>query len=96
VPTVLGVIAVFLLIAGLVIHHNYAVLIACHPVSSNACGNLNSQFNHTDWTIGNAVNIFLNLAPAVIGAFAGAPVLARELETGTYRYAWTQGFGRER
>src|SRR5450755_1581098 len=24
------------------------------------------------------------------------PVLARELETGTYRYAWTQGFGRER
>ncbi len=38
----------------------------------------------------------LQLAPALIGAFAGAPVLARELETGTYRYAWTQGFGRER
>src|SRR5260370_6863882 len=25
-----------------------------------------------------------------------APVLARELETGTFRYAWTQGFGRWR
>ena len=33
---------------------------------------------------------------AGIGAFAGGPLLARELETGTYRYAWTQGFGRER
>jgi hypothetical protein len=34
--------------------------------------------------------------PPLIGAFAGAPVLARELETGTFRYAWTQGFGRRR
>ena len=34
--------------------------------------------------------------PALIGAFAGAPLLARELETGTFRYAWTQGFGRSR
>ena len=32
----------------------------------------------------------------LIGAFVGAPVLARELETGTFRYAWTQGFGRWR
>jgi hypothetical protein len=38
----------------------------------------------------------LTLAPALLGAFAGAPVLARELETGTFRYAWTQGFGRWR
>jgi hypothetical protein len=34
--------------------------------------------------------------PALIGAFVGAPVLARELETGTFRYTWTQGFGRQR
>jgi len=36
----------------------------------------------------------LQAVAALIGAFAGAPVLARELETGTFRYAWTQGFGR--
>jgi hypothetical protein len=36
------------------------------------------------------------LLPALIGAFAGAPMLARELETGTFRYSWTQGFGRTR
>ena len=32
----------------------------------------------------------------LIGAFAGAPVLARELEAGTSRFAWTQGIGRWR
>jgi hypothetical protein len=34
--------------------------------------------------------------PGVIGAFAGAPLLAREFETGTFRFAWTQGVGRMR
>ncbi len=97
VPAVLGAIAVFLWIAGLKIHHDYAVLTtACHSPTSNACGNLNSAFNSTDWTIGNTLNILMQLVPVLIGAFAGAPVLARELETGTYRYAWTQGFGRAR
>jgi hypothetical protein len=38
----------------------------------------------------------LQILPALIGAFVGAPVLARELETGTFRYTWTQGFGRQR
>ena len=38
----------------------------------------------------------LQTVPALIGAFVGAPVLARELETGTFRYAWTQAFGRWR
>jgi ABC-type transport system involved in multi-copper enzyme maturation permease subunit len=95
-PVVLGAVAVFLWIAGLRIHHNYALLTACHPFSSNACQTLNSNFNGTDWTMANTIDIFMNLAPALIGAFAGAPVLARELETGTYRYAWTQGFGRAR
>jgi hypothetical protein len=96
VPAVLAALAVFLLIAGLKIHHDYALLTACHPAGSPACQNLNSDFSSTDWTMANTILILLNLAPALIGAFAGAPVLARELETGTYRYAWTQAFGRER
>ena len=36
------------------------------------------------------------MVPALIGAFVGAPVLAPELETGTFRYAWTLGVGRRR
>jgi ABC-type transport system involved in multi-copper enzyme maturation permease subunit len=93
---VFGALAVFLWIAGLIIHHNYAVLTACHPFSSTACQALNTTFNHTDWTAANVLGILMQLVPVLIGAFAGAPVLARELETGTFRYAWTQGFGRAR
>jgi hypothetical protein len=36
------------------------------------------------------------LIPALIGAFVGAPAVARELDTGTFRFTWTQGFGRTR
>jgi ABC-2 family transporter len=36
------------------------------------------------------------LAPAVIGIFWGAPLLAREFETGTFRLAWTQTVTRTR
>lgn len=34
--------------------------------------------------------------PAAVGAFWGAPLLARELELGTHRLAWTQGVTRGR
>jgi ABC-type transport system involved in multi-copper enzyme maturation permease subunit len=51
-----------------------------------------STYDHTATLIPS----LLQALPALIGAFVGAPVLARELETGTFRYAWTQGFGRWR
>ena len=34
--------------------------------------------------------------PALLGAFWGAPLVARELESGTYRLAWTQSISRTR
>lgn len=34
------------------------------------------------------------LTPAVIGIFRGAPLIAHELETGTFRLAWTQSITR--
>jgi len=36
------------------------------------------------------------LAPAVIGVFWGAPLVAREFETGTFRLVWTQSSTRAR
>ena len=36
------------------------------------------------------------LAPALIGIFWGAPLIAREIETGTFRLAWTQTITRSR
>jgi hypothetical protein len=91
VAVFLGAFAVYLWLTGLQIHHAYAA--DCHPASSIACTiNFTGRYS----TTGNVVSIFLQAVPALIGAFIGAPVLARELETGTFRYAWTQGIGRWR
>jgi hypothetical protein len=99
VPAVLAAVAVFLVILGLKVHHDYAALVNC-PLDeghqSSACAKMFSTFNSTDWPLGNTCAILIQLAPVLIGAFAGAPLLARELETGTYRFAWTQGLIRER
>jgi hypothetical protein len=56
---------------------------------------VNDFFNKYEPTSGLAAGL-LHVIPALIGAFAGAPMLAREFETGTFRYAWTQGVGRMR
>jgi hypothetical protein len=39
---------------------------------------------------------YLVFLPVLIALFVGAPLLARELEHGTYRLAWTQGVTRRR
>jgi hypothetical protein len=38
----------------------------------------------------------LAVLPVLAGLFVGAPLLARELEQGTHRFAWTQGVTRRR
>jgi hypothetical protein len=90
----LGVLAVYLWRAGLGLHHAYTAATGCHPASSFACGELVRSFNGMNGFL--APGYALQAVPALIGAFLGAPVLARELETGTFRYAWTQGFCRWR
>jgi ABC-2 family transporter protein len=94
VSLLLGGLAAYLWIIGRQLHHAYAAAITCHPTSSVACVDAISNFNGLDrFFLGGYV---LQPLPALIGAFVGAPLLARELETGTFRYAWTQGFGRWR
>ena len=63
--------------------HAYAAVINCHPASSLVCGGLVNTFNNMDDFLSNGV--VLQVLPALIGAFVGAPVLALELETGTFR-----------
>jgi hypothetical protein len=94
VAVFLGALAVCLWRVGLGLHHAYAAATACHPADAVVCGNLVSNFTSMDGFLANGS--VLQAVPALIGAFAGAPVLARELETGTFRYAWTQGFSRWR
>jgi ABC-type transport system involved in multi-copper enzyme maturation permease subunit len=44
----------------------------------------------------NLVNYGIVILPALAGAFIGAPLVAREIENGTHRLAWTQGVTRVR
>ena len=101
VAAVLGLLAVWLWINGTSLHNTYTAALACHPASSAVCQNLISNTFSTSASSRFMSNkgpggVLLQLLPALIGAFVGAPVLARELESGTFRYAWTQGFGRWR
>jgi ABC-type transport system involved in multi-copper enzyme maturation permease subunit len=86
--------ALYVWIAGLQMHQAYATAMACHPLSSPACGNLFLNANQMNPIL--ASGYVLQAVPALIGMFIGAPALAREMESGTFRFAWTQGFGRLR
>jgi hypothetical protein len=103
----LGVLGVYLLWMGLEIHSAYAKVAACHPAGSAACHNVLQSFNQRYYgtqqgsVVSSGLNAqtvpFLLLAvPVLLGVFVGAPVLARELESGTFRFAWTQACGRVR
>ncbi|MGH3299831.1 MAG: ABC transporter permease subunit, partial [Trebonia sp.] len=91
----LGALAVYLWLSGLQAHHAFAAAADC-PASSYACGNTLDDFNGTYGARAEAVAGLLLAVPALIGAFTGAPVLGREMESGTFRYTWTQEFGRRR
>ncbi len=90
----LGALAVWLSTTGLSVHHEYAAAVACRPVGSANCTNLAIIFESTNSFLKGG--FVLQPVPALIGAFVGSVVLAREFETGTFRYAWTQAFGRWR
>jgi ABC-2 family transporter protein len=94
VAIVLGAAAVYLWIVGSTLHNAYAAAVACRPVGSPGCQDAVNTFNGLDNFLSNSV--ILQVLPVLIGAFVGAPLLAREMETGTFRYTWTQGFGRRR
>ncbi|MGO9964065.1 MAG: hypothetical protein ACLPUG_11620 [Acidimicrobiales bacterium] len=90
----LGALAVWLWITGLTVHHEYSAAVTCRPVGSPNCTNLAAIFDSTNSFLKGG--FVLQPVPALIGAFVGSVVLAREFETGTFLYAWTQAFGRRR
>ena len=94
VAALLGALAVLLCIVGLHVHQAYSAAAACRPTSSAICDDMFGNFSVMDGFLANG--FLLQALPALIGVFVGAPLLAREMETGTFRYAWTQGIGRLR
>jgi hypothetical protein len=105
VAVFLGAIAAYMWVTGVQLHHAYAAATAaCHQASSIACDAMVNAAQNGQGPGGRfdgiadflANGFILQVVPALIGAFVGAPVLAREMETGTFRYAFTLGFGRWR
>ena len=96
VAVTFGAVALYLFAMGLQIHDAYATVAACRPATSSACRQVGDNFFGTYQPSVSITEGILQLLPALIGAFAGAPILAREFESGTFRFAWTQGFGRTR
>src|SRR5580693_6226779 len=76
VAAFLGAFSVYLWLTGLQMHHAEAAY--CHPAGSVGCA-----VNFTGRRGGPAVvaGVALRAVPALMGACAGAPVLAGELET---------------
>lgn len=59
--------------------------------NGDAAGQLAEQIGRYDLS-----QYALVVLPALAGAFIGCPLLAREIENGTHRLAWTQGVTRTR
>ena len=92
VAVFLSALAVGIWLAGRTTHHVFAAAVAaCESRNSLTCPGMSTTLIGTYGFLSNG--FILQGVPVLIGAFAGAPLLARELETGTFRYAWTQGFG---
>ena len=66
---------------------------ACTPTHGD-CGAALRLFNADDGILRAIVQTLSLGLPAIIGMFWGAPLVARELETGTFRLAWTQSRSR--
>ncbi len=88
--------AALVLFEGVQLHNAYAAVDACRPVSSGPCQQAENNFANDNSFTAGIVAVLLQAIPALVGAFAGAPLLAGVFETGTFRYVFTQGFGRTR
>jgi hypothetical protein len=89
--------------------YNTSGLTTCH---GGSCAGLASQFlqsltsgrgvsflpdGSNEYVILYFISVLVILvAPAIIGIFWGAPLIARELESGTFRLAWNQSVTRNR
>ncbi|MEH1164262.1 transporter [Micromonospora sp. CPCC 205539] len=103
--TLLGFVALAALMVpiGLSMRHTFADLglaecirpVATSEAAANACNAGFHRFTNQYGSL-NLVAVLLITLPVLVGLFWGAPLVAREVEHGTHRFAWTQGVGRTR
>jgi hypothetical protein len=87
--------AVLVLITGLHLAAQWhADLTACAKTAS--CASLSSTLSLGGGPVETLIFLTVILGPLVLGLFWGAPTIAREQETGTIQFAWTQSVTRTR
>lgn len=91
----LVVLAALAVLTGPDIAHMYAqTLAACKKTGD--CTSAMQSFADTDRGLRAAFDALLIVGPALLGAFWGAPLIAREVESGTFPLVWTQSVTRTR
>jgi ABC-type transport system involved in multi-copper enzyme maturation permease subunit len=84
-----------LVVLGLAMRGTYdGEIVGCQALSS--CEQAEHAFRDSYTTPVMMLSTLLLAVPALIGSFWGAPLITRELETGTHRLAWTQSVTRTR
>jgi ABC-2 family transporter protein len=93
---VLAVLAISVLPSGLHVHQVVGLLRldGCLTARPGAgCGAQLDTFNATSRAL-TSILPWVNILPGLLGVFIGAPLVAREIEDGTWRLAWSQGITR--
>ena len=75
-------------------HVNNAFLGTCKAAAD--CSTAVNPVINSEKTLQGSLPLIVDVVPALIGLFFGAPLIARELESGTFRLAWTQSVTRQR
>ena len=91
---VLAAIAMVLAITGPHLAHVYDAFESSCKAAVD-CATAPNPVLDVDKPLQNALPFIGIVAPALVGLFFGAPLIARELETGTFRLAWTQSVTRK-
>jgi ABC-type transport system involved in multi-copper enzyme maturation permease subunit len=94
----LGVMAILLAATGphLVSLFSSTGLNSCGTSCSKLASNFFNSVDAFDNVLFEAGIVLMYLVPALMGIFWGAPLVAREFESGTHRLAWNQSVSRTR
>ncbi|HKC28740.1 MAG TPA: ABC transporter permease subunit [Jatrophihabitans sp.] len=93
VVALLGGFSLLMLFNGLAMHRDYVRfgVSSCGRLTAPACQVPVTVFTEHYQGWAQFLPRFLEFLPGALGVFVGAPLVARELESGTFRFAWTQG-----
>lgn len=92
----LALVGIVLAVTGPHLVNVYDTALAACKASGGQSSACNNPVGATDKSLQIAATALVLVVPALIGMFWGAPLIAHEIETGTFRLAWTQSVSRLR